>query len=320
MSLTREQLVSMYRALVGSRLAEQAITDLTTEGIIRGHHSGLGHEAIGVAVGMAVRPDDGVQGSHRSGMMLAHARGGYSLRDALLSQVGLVPSHYAIIAGRPRTVMAVGLVGSQIPLAVGTAMADRLKGKDTVVVSFFGDGAANEGAVHEGMNFAGARRLPIVFIVENNGFAISMPMNEATAAEDFAARAAGYGMPGVVVDGHDPVAVYEVVEAAVRRAREGEGPSLIEARLLRWEPHAHGLADTRSEQERALARERDGVRNLRTTLVTSGVLSEAEAAAIEAECRSEVEAAVAEARAAPKGTRSTAVLTPEDARNTIYAN
>ncbi len=320
MALTNEQLVSMYRALVGSRLAEQAITDLTGEGVIRGHHSGLGHEAIGVAVGMAVRPDDGVQGSHRSGMMLAHARGGYSLREAILCQVGLAQSHYAIVPGRPRTVMAVGLVGSQVPLAVGTAMAERIRHKDTVVISFFGDGAANEGAVHEAMNFAGARHLPIVFIVENNGFAISMPVAEATAAEDFAARAAGYGMPGVVVDGHDPVAVYEVVEAAVRRARRGEGPSLIEARLLRWEPHAHGIPDTRDEEQKASARRRDGVAALRETLISTGVLSEDDAHSIESSCRDEVDTAVAEARAAPQAKRATTPLSQEEAFEITYAS
>ncbi len=320
MPLDNEQLIAMYRYLYGSRLAEQTITDLTKEGIIKGHHSGLGHEAIGVAVGMAVRNDDGVQGSHRSGMMLAHARGGYSLRDAILSQVGLAPSHYLSGKGKPRTVMAVGLVGSQVPLAVGTAMADQIRKKDTVIVSFFGDGSANEGAVHEAMNFAGSRKLPVIFIVENNGFAISMPMHEATAAEDFASRAAGYGMPGVVVDGHDPIAVHEVVEAAIQRARRGDGPSLVEANLLRWEPHAHGIADTRSEQELAEARQRDGVLKLRDTLVKVGIASESVLLALEEDCQAMVNEAVSELRNAPKHERSAAIIDPTDAWNITYAS
>ena len=320
MPLDDERLITMYRTLYGARLAEQAITDLSKEGIIGGHHSGLGHEAIGVAVGMAVRDDDGVQGSHRSGMMLAHARGSYTLQEAILSQVGLARSHYLGGEGRPRTVMAVGLVGSQVPLAVGTAMADRIKKKDTVIVSFFGDGSANEGAVHEAMNFAGSRRLPVVFIVENNGFAISMPMHEATAAEDFASRAAGYGMPGVVVDGHDPIAVHEVVEAAIDRARREHGPSLIEAKLLRWEAHAHGIADTRSEQELAEARERDGVVKLRDTLISMDVTEESAVLALEAECQTEVDEAVAELRTAPKRERSTTLMSPGDAWNITYAS
>lgn len=320
MPLDKERLSAMYRFLYGSRLAEQAITDLSKEGLIGGHHSGLGHEAIGVAVGMAVRNDDGVQGSHRSGMMLAHARGSYTLRDAVLSQVGLAQSHYLGGPGKPRTVMSVGLVGSQLPLAVGTAMADRIKKKDTVIIAFFGDGSANEGAVHEAMNLAGSRKLPVVFVVENNGFAISMPMHEATAAEDYASRAAGYGMPGVVVDGHDPIAVHEVVEAAIDRARKGDGPSLVEANLLRWEPHAQGIADTRSEQELAEARKRDGVVKLRDTLITMDVASETAVLAIEAECQAEVNGAVAELRNAPKREQATTLMSPADAWNITYAS
>jgi TPP-dependent pyruvate/acetoin dehydrogenase alpha subunit len=310
----------MYRLLCGSRMAEQAITALAKEGVIRGHHSGLGHESIGVAVGMAVRADDGVQPSHRSGMMLAHARGDYSLREAILSKVGLAPAHTAPREpGRSRMIMVVGLVASQVPLAVGTAMADRIKRKDSVIVSFFGDGGANEGAVHEGMNLAGARRLPMVFIVENNGFSVSLPVNEATAAADYASRAQGYGMPGVLVDGQDPVAIHDAVRAAIERARRGDGPGLVEAALLRWEPHSVGIADTRSAQEMARARERDGVAELRRTILDRRIASDGEVAAIEAGCRAEVDAAVEEVRNAPGRERSSRVMTDADAWSLSYA-
>jgi TPP-dependent pyruvate/acetoin dehydrogenase alpha subunit len=321
MSLPSERLIAMYRLLCGSRMAEQAITELAKKGVIGGHHSGLGHESIGVGVGMAVRADDGVQPSHRSGMMLAHARGDYSLREAILSRVGLAPVHTAPREpGRSRMIMVVGLVASQVPLAVGTAMADRIKKKDSVIVSFFGDGGANEGAVHEGMNLAGARRLPMVFLVENNGFSVSMPVNEATAAVDYASRADGYGMPGVLVDGQDPVAVHETVKAAVDRARRGDGPSLVEAQLVRWEPHSLGIPDMRSEQEMARARERDGVANLRRRIIEMGIIGEAQVAAIEAGCRAEVDAAVEEARAAPRPERGSRVLSDADAWKLSYAS
>jgi len=321
MSLDNEQLISMYRMLCGSRMAEQAITDLAKEGVIGGHHSGLGHESIGVAIGMAVRSDDGVQPSHRSGMMLAHARGDYSLREAILSKVGLASAHTAPREpGRSRMVMVVGLVGSQLPLAVGTAMADRIKQKDSVIIAFFGDGGANEGAVHERMNFAGARKLPMVFIVENNGFSVSMPVNEATAAPDFASRAVGYGMPGVAVDGQDPIAVHQAVEQAVGRARRGEGPSLVEVQLLRWEPHSLGIADTRSEQEMAQARERDGVSMLRQRIVDMGIVTEAEVSAVEGECRAEVDAAVDEVRSATKSVRSANPMSDSDAWRLTFAD
>lgn len=321
MPLDSRDLISMYRWLCGSRMAEQTITDLAKEGAIGGHHSGLGHESIGVAVGMVVRPDDGVQPSHRSGMMLAHARGDYSLREAILSKVGLAPPHTAPREpGRSRMVMVVGLVGSQAPLAVGTAMADRLKQKDSVIVAFFGDGGANEGAIHEAMNLAGSHRLPMVFIVENNGFSVSMPVGEATAADDYASRAAGYGMPGVLVDGQDPIAVHEAVEAAVQHARRGDGPSLIEAKLLRWEAHSLGIPDLRTEEEMARARQRDGVAELRRTLIDRGIAEESELVAIESGCREEIEAAVRELRAAPRAAPKVTPLTDADAWNLTYAS
>ena len=319
MPLDAERLIAMYRALVGTRRAEQAITDLNKQGVLRGHHSGLGHEAIGVGVGFAVRPDDCVQMSHRSGMMLAHARGGYSLRDAVLSQFGRGPSPYTQGEGIPRVLTIVGLVGTWVPMSVGIAMADKLRGKDSVTVTFFGDGAANEGAVHEAMNLAGSRRLPIVFVIENNGFAVSMPTTEATAAEDFASRAAGYGMPGVSVVGHDPLAVFEVAEQATARARSGRGPSLIEARIVRWEPHAHGIADLRSEEEMAAARERDGVRLLRENLIQRGVLSEAQADAIDDECQREIDAAVEDGQRGGDERPAPSALSADDARALTYA-
>lgn len=284
----------MYRALAGSRLAEQTITDLAQRGILPGHHSGLAHEAIGVGVGMALRPDDCAQMSHRSGMMLAHARGGYSLRDAILSKFGRGPSCFVQIAGRPRVIPIVGLVGTWVPMSVGVAMADHLRRKDTVTVTFFGDGAANEGAVHEAMNLAGARRLPMVFVVENNGMAISMPTSEATAAKDLVSRAAGYGMPGSGVDGHDAIAMYQTASQAISLARKGGGPSLVEATVVRWETHAVGIKDLRTERQISAARAHDGVRDLRGLLLRDGILDAAGAAAIESDCRNEIARAVAE--------------------------
>jgi TPP-dependent pyruvate/acetoin dehydrogenase alpha subunit len=318
-ALTNEQLIAMYRALAGSRSAEHEITELNKKGVLRGHHSGLGHEAIGVGVGFAVRPDDCVQMSHRSGMMLAHARGGYSLSDAVLSQFGGAPSHYAQAEGGPRVLSIVGLVGTWVPMAVGVAMADRFRGKDTVTVTFFGDGAANEGAVHEAMNLAGSRRLPIVFVVENNGFAVSMPTSEATAAEDFASRAAGYGMPGVSVDGNDALAVYEVTQEAVARARAGRGPTLIEARITRWEPHAHGIADLRSPGELADARTRDGARILRDALLERGILDEAGARAIQEQIDQEIATALEQGQRASSEHSEPEPMTREAATALTYA-
>jgi TPP-dependent pyruvate/acetoin dehydrogenase alpha subunit len=294
MIIENAQLVAMYRALVGTRMVEEAITDLARRGVIAGHHSGLGHESIGVGVGMAMRSDDCVQMSHRSGMMLAHARGGYTLREAILSKFGYAPGCFGRLEGRPRTLEVVGLVGTWVPMAVGVAMADRFRGKDSVTVTFFGDGAANEGAVHEAMNLAGVQRLPSVFILENNGMAVSMRTSESTAAKDLASRAKGYRIPGLHVDGQDSIGVRQATMQAIARARMGDGPSLIEARITRWEPHAAGFADLRSEQELADARRRDGVGMLRELIADTEVQSLAQISDIDGGCREEVDAAVEE--------------------------
>ncbi len=288
---------AMLRHMWQGRLVEETIGDLVRAGKLPNHHSGIGHEAIGVGVGYGLRDTDGVQPSHRSGVTLRFTRGDLTPRDVMLAQFGKAPGGYA--AEGPRYVRAVGLVGSQVPLAVGTAMAGKLKGDDSVIVAFFGDGASNEGAVHEGMNLAGAWKLPIVFVIENNGFAISMPTSEATGASDFASRAAGYGMPGVTVDGNSVLGVYEVMQEAVARARAGKGPSLIEVRIMRWEGHFTGDADAyREEAVRAEAREHDGILIFREELIAQGALTEAQAEGIETEARAEVAAAVEEAEAA----------------------
>jgi len=291
----KAQTLHVYRALSGSRTAEQAITDLAKTGPLRGHHSGLGHETIGVAVGCAMSPEDCASLSHRSGMMLAHARGGYSLRDAILAKFGRAPGCYGPTPGRPRALPAIGLVGSALPMAVGVAMTDRLRNRSAVTVAFFGDGAANEGAVHEALNLAGAQRAPIVFVLENNGLAISTPVGSVTAADELVSRAAGYGMPGAVVDGQDAEAIHEATEKALFFARAGSGPTLIEVRLERWEPHAHGLPDLRSPRLIHEARGHDGVALFRANVLARGTATAAELDTIDRQCREEVSTAVAEA-------------------------
>jgi TPP-dependent pyruvate/acetoin dehydrogenase alpha subunit len=285
----------MYRTLSGSRMAEQAITDLAKAGTLPGHHSGLGHEAIGVGVGCAMAQDDCVLLSHRSGMMLAHARGGFLLREAILSKFARAAGCFGPQPGRRRTLPAVGLVGTGLPMAVGIAMTARHRGRPDVTVAFFGDGAANEGAVHEALNLAGAQRAPIVFVLENNRLAISMPVGVATAARELVTRAEGYGIPGFAMDGQDVVAIFEAAQEALQRARAGGGPTLIETRLDRWEPHAQGLPDLRSPEEISQAHARDGVAMFRSRVVAQSIMTEQEVDEIDEQCRAEVADGVAEA-------------------------
>ena len=138
-----------------------------------------------------------------------------------------------------------GIVGGGIPLALGVAYAIKYRGTDQVVVSFFSDGAANQGTCHESMNMASLWKLPLIFVCENNHYAATTPVSDALCVPDVACRAAGYAMPGEVVDGMDVEAVLEATTRAVRRARAGEGPSLIECKTFRYEPHCMVLADHR---------------------------------------------------------------------------
>ena len=190
-------------------------------------------------------------------------------------------------------------------------MALKRKQPDKVVAYFFGDGTSNRGTFHESLNWAAVQKLPCVYFCENNGFAISMPASRSTAVENIADRAAGYNVPGVVVDGSDPVAVYEVMEQAVAHAREGKGPTLIEAKVTRMQ--GHYVADQqeyRTDLDKVA--EKDPLPKLKQTLLDRGVLSQQGVADIEADADQQIDAAVETMRAAP-------LLAPETALQDVYA-
>jgi TPP-dependent pyruvate/acetoin dehydrogenase alpha subunit len=200
-------LAELYQLVLGSRLAEQRITELSKAGEIPGHHSGLGHEAVGVGIGTAVEFDDCVQPSYRSGAAVMHARGGLDVRELVLQGFGQIPGPREQHPGGPRILRSTGILAGQFPMAVGIALSFQLKQLSPVVVSVIGDGASSEGAVHECMNIAGVRRLPMLFVIENNGIALSTLFRDTTATASLAARGAGYGIAASVADGHDVLAV-----------------------------------------------------------------------------------------------------------------
>jgi TPP-dependent pyruvate/acetoin dehydrogenase alpha subunit len=288
----------LYRLTLGSRLAEQRITDLSKAGEIPGHHSGLNHEAVGVGIGTAVDWDDCVQTSYRSGAAVMHARGGLGVRELVLQGFGLLPGPREQHPGGPRTLRSTGIVGGQLPMAVGVALSYQLKGLPSVVVAVIGDGAASEGAVHECMNIAGVRRLPILFVIENNGIALSTLFRDSTAAAALAARGAGYGIRASRVDGHDAVAVHHAVRDAVARLRAGAGPEIIETLVSRPAEHATVIPDVRSQEDLDRARRIDCVAVLRDRLLASGALDEQADAELVRSLSAIVDAAVAEARTA----------------------
>jgi len=205
-----------------------------------------------------------------------------------------------------------GTLGGGFVISVGVGMALKRRKKGQVVVYFFGDGTSNRGTFHESLNWAAVQKLPCIYLCENNGYAVSMPTSKSTAVPDIAARAAGYGVPGVVVDGSDPAAVCEVMQHAVERARAGHGPSLIEAKVTRL--HGHYVADQQTYRPDAatVAATKDPLPKLQQTLMNSGVLNEALLERIEADVQRQIDEAVATVKAAP-------LLAPEVALQDLYA-
>jgi pyruvate dehydrogenase E1 component alpha subunit len=193
-------------------------------------------------------------------------------------------------------------LAAQIPHAVGLAWGLRQQGSDGVVVVYFGDGASSEGDAHEALNLAGVRRAPVIFVLKNNGWAISTPVAKQTAAPSFAARAAGYGFPGELVDGNDLFAVHDATTRAVARARAGDGPTLIEARTYRMGPHNTSDDHLRYVDPALLEsqREKDPIDRLRRHLRARGLVDEASEAALGEEIAAEIEAAVRELEHGPR--------------------
>ena len=193
------------------------------------------------------------------------------------------------------------VVTANVPHAVGAALAAKMRREPTVVLTCFGDGATSEGEWHESLNFAGVHRLPVVFLCENNRYAISVPMTRQMAVESVAERAAAYGFPGVSVDGVDPEAVYLATQEAAKRAREGGGPTLIEARVERLMPHTTDDDDRRyrSEEDLAAMRKRDPVTLLQARLLKQGLMSQKQDEAYRQRVQKEVDEATEAAQAAP---------------------
>src|ERR671932_2908495 len=248
-----------YAMLVSRRLSEHALK-LAFQGAIDVAIPSDGHEAAQIASMRALRPTDDVYLFYRS-VPAAYARG-MSAREIMLDYFGRaegpssggknLPGHWSKLALRLMSVS--GSVATQIPHAVGSALAYRMRGEDGVDVAYFGDGGSSKSDFHEGLNFAAVHHLPVILFCENNGLAISVPFSKQAAVRSVADRAVGYGVPGVSVDGADPLAVYQATTEAAARARAGGGPTLIEARVTRLGQHTSQVGDLRNPRSVAAAR------------------------------------------------------------------
>ena len=255
-ALSREDLLDSLRQVMEIRALEDSISTLLTKGVLKGaSHLYAGEEAVAVGAVAALRDDDLITSTHR-GHGHAHAHGDKYAKgpeakqehyNKMMAEVMGKATGYCKGKGGSMHIAdtehgnlgATGIVGGNLPVAVGAALAQKLQGTDRVVVCFFGDGASNEGTFHEALNMASAFNLPVVFVAENNMYGMSVPWNHVTKLPDIADRACAYGIPGEVVDGMDALVVREAVSRAAERARRGEGPTLIEAKTYRYYGHSH---------------------------------------------------------------------------------
>lgn len=305
----RDMLVRMWRI----RAFEERSIELFQAGELPGFlHAQIGQEAVCVGTCATLRDDDYITSTHRGhGDIIA--KGGRL--DRMFAELYAKETGYCRGKGGSMHIFdfklgvlgANGIVGAGLPIATGAALAAQLRGSDQVAVSFFGDGASNEGSFHESLNMASVWKLPVVFLCANNEYAESTPRRHQQNIADIAARASGYGIPGIVVDGMDVLAVHEVVSEAVAHARRGDGPTLVEAKTYRYLGHYVGDPGLyRSKEEVAEAMSRDPIQSFERRLAATGVASEAECRALEAAVRSDVEAAVEFGRTSPEPDESIA--------------
>lgn len=302
------QLLRMYEIMVLARKLDERGSILNRQGKLPFHVSGQGQEGCQVGAAMALRPGVDFAFPYYRDLAFVLALGmtprEYMLQ--LFAKAGdpngggrQMPNHFG--CRRLKIMTASSPVATQIPHAAGVALASKIRGEDAVTWVSFGEGAASKGDCHEGMNIAAIHRLPVIFFCENNGYAISVHQSKQMAVPNVADRAAGYGFPGVVVDGNDPLEVYRVMKEAVDRARRGEGPTLIEAKTYRLAPHTSDDDDRayRSREEVEAWRRRDPLPRFERFLLEEGVLDQATQEAVMARVEAAVDDAVAYAQAAP---------------------
>ena len=328
--LTKEELLTYLRQVMEIRAFEDNIANLLGKALLKGaSHLYAGQEAVAVGAVAALLEDDLITSTHR-GHGHAHAHGDQAAQspearqehfNKMMAEVLGKSGGYCKGKGGSMHIAdvshgnlgATGIVGGNIPVAVGAALAQKLQSSSRVVLCFFGEGASNTGNFHESLNMASTWDLPVIFMVENNQYAMSVPWVKATKLQDIADRAAAYGIPGEVVDGMDVLAVRGAVARAAERARRGEGPSLIEGKCYRWYGHSHSDPRAyRTREEEAEWRKRDPIKVLREKMSVVGMLSDEEFDSIEDQVTLKLNSAMAYAEASPEPS-------PEDVFTDVFA-
>ena len=308
--LEKPLLMEMLRRMLRIRHFEEAVITMVERGeIVGAAHSYIGEEAVAVGACLALRDDDWMTGNHRShGHPIA--KGG-DVRKAMAELLG---KSTGFCKGKGGSMHLAdfsigilgesGILGSSIPTAVGAALGSKLQGNDRVAVPFFGDGASNEGAFHESINLAAVWKLPVIFLCENNQYAVTSSFKDMVASENISDRSVAYNIPGVLVDGQDVIAMYEAVSVAVARARSGQGPSLIEGRTYRYYEHSLGLNRIvrdlyREDDEVEEWKKRDPISIHKERLLEQGIATQEEIELMEQETKEQIEDAITFARESP---------------------
>lgn len=305
--LSKEQLLDMYRKMWSIRIFEYRILQLYQEGFIRGAtHTYIGEESVAVGSCAALRPDDYITSTHRGHGHCIAKGGRFDLMMAEL--MGRIEGYCKgkggsmHIADVDKGILgANGIVGGGMGIATGAALSARVRGTDQVVICYFGDGGINQGALYECANVASIWKLPVIYLCENNHFAMSTPVSYSCSVPDPAMRAAAWGIPGVSIDGRDIMAVYEATSEAVKRARAGDGPTLIVADTRRYE--GHNVGDPKNYYTREELEEwkrEDCIARFGAQLLQMGYLDDAGNERLQEEIRQEIERAVEFAKASPQ--------------------
>ncbi len=306
MSLTQEKLLEMYRQMLTIRRFEEKASELYKNGKIPGDvHLCIGQEAVAVGICATLRREDLIAVTHRAhGQVYAK---GADLKKMMAELFGKRTGYCKGKGGsihladvEAGVLGANGIVGGSLGIGTGAALACLLKRNGNIAVTFFGDGASNRGTFHESLNLASIWKLPVVYVCENNFFAMSSFQRDAMAVQNISERAAAYGIPGVTVDGNDVVAVYETGLEAVRRAREGKGPTLIEAITWRHHGHFEGENDVyRDPKEHEAWLRKDPIPRFQEQLLKNHRVTAEELERIESGVRREIEETVAFAEQSP---------------------
>ena len=306
-TINKKKILEMYRLMVTIRQFELTATELYRFGFIQGYlHLYLGEEAIAAGGCLALKSSDYITSTHRGhGHCIAK---GADVKIMMAELLGKKTGYCKGMGGsmhitniQQGNLGANGIVGGGIPIAVGAGLGIKKKGTDQVVLSFFSDGAAGNGVFPESMNLAAIWKLPVVFILENNRYAVSTPISQTSIVEDLAKRGDGFGVPGEVVDGNDVGKVFEKVTQAVNRAREGKGPTLIEAKTFRRS--GHNVNDPSSyvpKDQMKYWQERDPIDCFRKRLLKEEEINESELQRIDREVKKLMEEAVEFAKSSPE--------------------